>query len=408
MAEDSQAVPQTRKTRIVCISDTHNQTPKLPKGDVLIHAGDLTNQGSYSELKKTINWIEKTDFEAKIVIAGNHDITLDPSLFAQHGTLWRWPAPQDPHECRKLLTGSSSITYLENQAATVHLRSPQGPRTCFKVFGSPCTPKMKNHWAFQYAAEDAPKIWDAIPLDTDIVITHTPPKGHVDKAEEDDRSGCAALTQALHRVRPMMSVCGHIHGGRGVERVRWGSRTCCTPGDCNGCLVEAVESWRDPGVGSNKQSLVNCSSRGGRVLDNVGCLAGQAKVDGLAAGGNGGQAGETGGGGGRLVGGAVDSTSHTHLCPPGGVSSNKEALFVDMLGGAISVNDDAALTTAAATTMADNDVGVAATLDVDGLEWMAARRETVIINAAYMGPRRRDVPKTFNKPIVVDVDLPVW
>lgn len=61
---------KTAKTRIVCISDTHNQTPKLPKGDVLIHAGDLTNQGSYSELKKTVEWLEKADFDAKIVIAG--------------------------------------------------------------------------------------------------------------------------------------------------------------------------------------------------------------------------------------------------------------------------------------------------------------------------------------------------
>jgi predicted phosphodiesterase len=61
-----------RKTRIVCISDTHNQTPRLPRGDVLIHAGDLTNQGSYSELKKTVQWIEKQDFEAKILIAGTY------------------------------------------------------------------------------------------------------------------------------------------------------------------------------------------------------------------------------------------------------------------------------------------------------------------------------------------------
>ena len=61
---------KARKTRVVCISDTHNQTPKLPRGDVLIHAGDLTNQGSYSELSKTVEWLERQDFEAKIVIAG--------------------------------------------------------------------------------------------------------------------------------------------------------------------------------------------------------------------------------------------------------------------------------------------------------------------------------------------------
>jgi predicted phosphodiesterase len=66
--------PVMRKTRFVCISDTHNATPggsfQLPKGDVLIHAGDMTNQGSFKELQKTIKWIEESDFEAKILIAG--------------------------------------------------------------------------------------------------------------------------------------------------------------------------------------------------------------------------------------------------------------------------------------------------------------------------------------------------
>lgn len=65
-----------RKTRIVCVSDTHNASPthgafKLPKGDVLIHAGDMTNQGTYAELRKTMEWVQAADFEAKIVVAGN-------------------------------------------------------------------------------------------------------------------------------------------------------------------------------------------------------------------------------------------------------------------------------------------------------------------------------------------------
>lgn len=66
----------SRKTRIVCVSDTHNTSPadgafKLPAGDVLIHAGDLTNQGTYAEIKQALDWIEAADFEVKIVIAGN-------------------------------------------------------------------------------------------------------------------------------------------------------------------------------------------------------------------------------------------------------------------------------------------------------------------------------------------------
>ena len=64
----------TRKVRIVCVSDTHNAAPgegyTLPKGDILLHAGDLTNQGTYAELKKAVDWIERADFPIKIVVAG--------------------------------------------------------------------------------------------------------------------------------------------------------------------------------------------------------------------------------------------------------------------------------------------------------------------------------------------------
>lgn len=70
----------SRRTRFVLISDTHNSNPRdgfrLPKGDVLIHAGDLTNQGTLAELQKTVRWIEDADFELKIVVAGNRGSSL--------------------------------------------------------------------------------------------------------------------------------------------------------------------------------------------------------------------------------------------------------------------------------------------------------------------------------------------
>lgn len=41
---------KTGRTRFVCVSDTHNRNVALPKGDVLIHAGDITNNGNYDEV----------------------------------------------------------------------------------------------------------------------------------------------------------------------------------------------------------------------------------------------------------------------------------------------------------------------------------------------------------------------
>lgn len=61
---------KTRRTRFVMVSDTHSTYPKLPAADVIIHAGDLTNQGSFSELKKTLEWLDKAEADVKIVIAG--------------------------------------------------------------------------------------------------------------------------------------------------------------------------------------------------------------------------------------------------------------------------------------------------------------------------------------------------
>ncbi|KAI6079342.1 Metallophosphoesterase domain-containing protein 1 [Aix galericulata] len=47
-------------TRFVCISDTHSRTDpiQMPYGDVLIHAGDFTELGLPSEVKKFNEWLE--------------------------------------------------------------------------------------------------------------------------------------------------------------------------------------------------------------------------------------------------------------------------------------------------------------------------------------------------------------
>ena len=72
--DDERKAPKLKKVRIVCISDTHNHGPpsgfQLPKGDILIHAGDLTNRGSYPELEKAAKWLEGADFGVKVVVAG--------------------------------------------------------------------------------------------------------------------------------------------------------------------------------------------------------------------------------------------------------------------------------------------------------------------------------------------------
>jgi len=385
---------QLRKTRIVCISDTHNQTPKLPKGDVLIHAGDLTKQGSYPELKRTADWLEKADFEAKIVIAGtefffadrlelfancrlgNHDITLDKPFYEQHGDSWRWPRPQDPDKCRSLFVNSQSITYLQHESAEIFLTSPKGPKTHFKVFGSPYSPKRWN-WAFQYSSEsEATALWEAIPSDSDVVITHTPPKYHLDMGH-GELTGCDTLRKALFRVRPMLSVFGHIHEARGAERICWNLDGSEEP------LEESTEAWTDPGIGSNKQSLVDLTAKGRRRLRNSGS---QTRHTCSSLGTSGPIRDQTAQ---QPQPDSLNSTSRLE-----GVDN--EAMGRALAGGAIEYRPRGICC----------DIGLEP--DVDAAERRRRKQETCLINAAFIGGHFGGGAKLQNKPIVVDIELPVW
>ncbi|KAF4993903.1 hypothetical protein FGRMN_6150 [Fusarium graminum] len=364
-----------RRTRIVCISDTHNCQVKLPKGDVLIHAGDLTNQGSHAELTKTVAWLEKQDFEAKIVIAGNHDLTLDREFYAEHGLYFHNKSPQSRDECLRLFTSSPSITYLAHESITIRLESPSGPRTQFKVFGSPYSPRF-GLWAFYYDAPQNPSswsdltsLWQSIPLDTDIVVTHTPPRMHCDKTDERRATGCEALRQALWRVRPQLAVCGHIHDGRGAERVMWDL-------SCRNVAFreERVVRWEDPGQGNNKTCLVDLTGKKAPSLANDGSHPSRY---------------------GSSIG-THDVTDPSRLANSMG---NRPYTFgsgpddVHASRGILGLGGDPASPRS----------------DQMALIGRMGRRETCVVNAAIMKSRYPHIGgKQFNKPIVVDLDLPVW
>ena len=195
---------------MVCISDTHNEQPRaLPDGDILVHAGDMTVNGTFSELQAQLNWMNGLPHTHKMVIAGNHDLLLDQTFYQ------RYPNQRlaGPHNDEKKLNELSwgNITYLNRSSATLDVRGRS-----IRVYGSPMTQQYGN-WAFQYAG--IKDIWaNSVPPSLDILVTHGPAKGHVDAREK----GCAHLNREVWRVRPRLHICGHIYVGRGVEYVDWG------------------------------------------------------------------------------------------------------------------------------------------------------------------------------------------
>ena len=162
---------------VVCISDTHNCQPCLPDGDILIHAGDLTQSGSLSEIHSTLDWLNRQPHRYKVVIAGNHELILDSS-FASNSN------------CRQDIRWGDVI-YLQNESITIKCSHGRN----IKIYGSPWTPKHGN-WAFQYSRTT--DIWHGtVPADIDILITHVPPRGHLDL----NGLGCKFLLGELWRLQ---------------------------------------------------------------------------------------------------------------------------------------------------------------------------------------------------------------
>jgi Icc-related predicted phosphoesterase len=177
--------------RIVIISDTHGKHLELPilAGDVLIHCGDFCDgfRVDIDDLRRIDEWFGTLDFEKIIAVGGNHDF-----------------AAQANH--------SRNQTVLENAEYFVdEAIRYQG----VNFYGSPWIPDLSG-WAY-FMPDDQRRIaWEKIPDNTDVLITHTPPLGILDKPRSGKSVGCAHLRARLDDLNNLKAHCfGHIHASYG-------------------------------------------------------------------------------------------------------------------------------------------------------------------------------------------------
>lgn len=177
--------------KFVVISDTHcrHHNLNLPKGDVLLHAGDISYKGKRTEAVDFIAWMDKQPFQYKIFIAGNHDFYFEQENMV---AIQQFLPP--------------NVIYLCDSGVEVG---------GIKIWGSPYTPWFFN-WAFNTPrGASINKHWKLIPQDTDVLITHGPPLGILDTVINGRHVGCKDLLKKVQEIKPKFHVFGHVHEAYG-------------------------------------------------------------------------------------------------------------------------------------------------------------------------------------------------
>ncbi len=179
--------------KLVLISDTHNlhDLLEMPDGDILLFAGDMADSGTLDEIANFNRFLGTLPYKHKVIVCGNHDFAFE----------------RQSAEARALITNA---TYLQDESVTI-----EG----VKIFGSPWTPWFHD-WAFNlHRGQPIGEKWGLIPTDTDILITHGPPMGVLDKIWTGKPVGCEALTERLQAIQPKLHLFGHIHESAGHLRM---------------------------------------------------------------------------------------------------------------------------------------------------------------------------------------------
>lgn len=238
------------KVRFVVISDTHGEHRRIkimPKGDCLIHCGDIC--GNYNkksdvlgQFQDFLDWLEElhADFSEIVFIAGNHDTFLDYE-YSRNNEMLKARYESAKNMLEKKIKKLGNLYYLENNCCTVTGN--------IKIFGTPisqCRVELLHRSylssAFERKSAIREAVWKTIPDDDDnnidILLSHGPPRCDLCPSWGD-------LTLTKHLLQRKHSIkfhCfGHDHDGIGIAQGSYiGSKMNDTK--CNNLLDKKLQS----------------------------------------------------------------------------------------------------------------------------------------------------------------------
>lgn len=190
--------------KICCLSDIHGNLPVIPECDILLLAGDYSPMHSkdiFTDwfLIDFVSWLKECKQRCKYIvgIAGNHDFFFDNNFYPKNIKL-----NYIYNFYKNTVNKHENWYYLENSSVNI-----EG----FNIYGTPYQKRFYD-WAFNLDEEELNKNFEKIPENTDIILTHGPPCGILDKSVySDERIGSLSLKERALEINAKLVVFGHNH-----------------------------------------------------------------------------------------------------------------------------------------------------------------------------------------------------
>lgn len=210
---------------IVAISDLHGYLPEVPKCDILCICGDIAPLHVQRNIPASIawlagpfqNWALELDCKHIVMTWGNHDFV--GQYLMENGSRVHEIAPDGYFDGDYQHT----ILFQNDTTQKIHILCHEVEVIeGIKFFGTPWCPSLKN-WAFYGTKETLLEKFNQIPTDTQILITHCPPKyglqGTVLETNWNYMNdfGCVELQEVIDDKfldKDMWVLSGHIHSGK--------------------------------------------------------------------------------------------------------------------------------------------------------------------------------------------------
>lgn len=197
--------------KILGISDLHGILPEITneKFDVLCICGDLFPLKAQNNMpqckswleKRFIKWCESIPCDHVLLIAGNHDLYFERTIRSDIDSIFK----------------NTKIHYLENDLTEIDGIKFYGTPYC-KIFGM---------WAFMRDDEHLSMIFNNIPENIDVLLTHDAPYGTSDICLQNEswitgeHIGNEPLRDAIIAKSPKVNLHGHLHSANhSVELLR--------------------------------------------------------------------------------------------------------------------------------------------------------------------------------------------